>query len=231
MLFVFEGMDGAGKTTQIQQFAQWLESLNFPVVLCRDPGSTELGNRLRQLLLERSQFPIHMRAEMLMFTAARTQLVEEIIRPAMQENKMIVLDRYIFSTVVYQGYAGQLEPDDIWTINRIATNGLMPDATFVLDLPVKLALERLRNRPAEQPVSKETRGTKGPEEPKGPELDRLESRGEKYFQQVRQGFLREADRWPDRVNVIDANRPVAVIQQEIQELARNYLRRKGFDTI
>lgn len=219
MLFVFEGIDGAGKTTQIQKFAQWLESLKFSVVLCRDPGSTELGNRLRQLLLERNQIPIHIRAEMLMFTAARTQLVEEVIQPALRQKKMIVLDRYIFSTVVYQGYAGQLDPDDIWTVNRIATNGLMPDATFVLDLQVAAAMDRLRNRQSIQQGDKK------------PELDRLESRGSKYFQLVRQGFLQEADRWPDRVNVVDADRPVEVIQQEIQELARNYLRRKGFDTI
>jgi len=219
MFFVFEGIDGAGKTTQIQEFAEWLESKNFEVVLCRDPGSTQLGNRLRQLLLERNQVPIDFRAEMLMFTAARAQLVEEVIRPAINQKKMIVLDRYIFSTVVYQGYAGQLDPDEIWTVNRIATGGLIPDATFVLDLEVGQAMQRLKNRTAINANGE------------GGELDRLESRGEEYFQRVRKGFLREADRWPDLVHVINAHRQIDTIQQEIRHLALRYLQRKGFDKI
>lgn len=215
MFFVFEGIDGAGKTTQIHQFADWLTQQGIQVVTCQDPGSTQLGQRLRQLLLEKHQVPIDILAEMLMFTTARTQLVQEVIRPALQQTQTVLLDRYIFSTVVYQGYAGQLDPNDIWTINRIATGGLMPNVTFVLDLDVDLAMERLNLRSDDAGI----RRTK--------ELDRMESRGRDYFLRVREGFLIEAEKWPDRVEVIDANRPMAEVQTEIQTLAKEYMDRQA----
>ncbi len=202
MFFVFEGVDGAGKTTQLQQFVTWLQSLNHSVVACKDPGSTELGEKLRKLLLGNHQTPIHTRTEMMLFTTARTQLVEEIIKPALDEGKTVVLDRYILSTVVYQGHAGNLNPDDIWTVNQIATAGLMPDVTFVLDLDVPAAMKRL-----------------------GSSLDRMESRGTEYFNAVRRGFIEEAERWPDTVEIIDAARPVVSIQSEIQKLALHYFQR------
>lgn len=203
MFFVFEGLDGAGKTTQLLQFAQWLESIGHSVITCKDPGSTELGEQLRAILLGKHETPIHLRTEMMLFTTARTQLVEEIIKPALANGKTVVLDRYIFSTVVYQGYAGDLKPDDLWTVNRIATDGLMPDVTFVLDLPVSAALQRL-----------------------GKNLDRMESRGVEYFEKVRTGFIREAERWPDRVELIDANQSISEMRTNIRELATSYLKRR-----
>lgn len=206
MFFVFEGVDGAGKSTQLDQFSHWLESLGHSVVTCQDPGSTELGEQLRQILLERHETPIHMLTEMMMFTTARTQLIQEIVKPALAAGTMVVLDRYILSTVVYQGHAGNLSADDIWSVNRIATDGVMPDATFVFDLDVVTALERV-----------------------GKTRDRMESRGIEYFERVRAGFLTEAERWPDRVEVIDASRPTAAIQAEIRQLAVQYLQRKSPD--
>lgn len=208
MFFVFEGVDGAGKSTQIDQFSHWLESLGHSVVTCQDPGSTELGEQLRQILLERHETPIHMLTEMMMFTTARTQLIQEIIKPALTAGKTVVLDRYILSTVVYQGHAGNLSPDDIWSVNRIATDGVMPDATFVFDLDVGIAMERV-----------------------GKTRDRMESRGIEYFERVRAGFLAEAERWPDRVDVIDASRSPEAIQAEIRHLAGQYLQRKSPDKI
>ena len=208
MFFVFEGVDGAGKSTQIQLFAEWLKSACHDVVTCQDPGSTQLGEELRRLLLGNHQTPIHMRTEMMMFTTARTQLVEEIIAPAIRDGKTIVLDRYILSTVVYQGHAGNLNPDDIWTVNRIATAGLLPDVTFVLDLDVRTARQRM-----------------------GKSLDRMESRGAAYFEKVRQGFIHEAQRWPDRVELIDASQSVSEMQAEIRRLANGYLTRWNRDKI
>jgi dTMP kinase len=216
MFFVFDGVDGAGKSTQIERFVQWLRDMGKSVLSCKDPGSTALGEELRKLLLEKHQIPISMRSEMMMFTTARTQLIEELVRPALNQGQFVVLDRYILSTVVYQGHAGQLDPLDIWKINHIATCGLMPDVTFLFDLSPHLAFERLQKRaPAET----------------GSNLDRMESRGIEYFEKVRSGFLLEAERWPDGVEIIDAERTVDAIGTEIRDLATRYMRRRSVDTI
>lgn len=200
MFFVFDGVDGAGKTTQLQRFVGWLEQNGHEVVTCKDPGSTSLGEQLRAILLGKHQTPISMRAEMMLFTTARTQLVDEIVLPALAAKKTVVLDRYIFSTIVYQGYAGNLDAEDIRKVNYIATAGLMPDATFILDIPIDVAMKRL-----------------------GESLDRMESRGQAYFEKVRAGFLEEVDRWPTGVELIDANQPIDSIHDEIIQKAKAYL--------
>jgi len=204
MFFVFDGVDGAGKSTQLEMFVQWLTELGHDVVTCKDPGSTELGERIRNVLLGDHEIPISMRAEMMLFTTARTQLIQQIVKPALAAGKTVVLDRYIFSTVVYQGHAGDLDPDELWSINRIATEGIMPDVTFILDVPVDVAMKRLGNS-----------------------LDRMESRGTEYFEKVRTGFIREAERWPDAVDVIDATRSPDAIQSDIRDKATTYIERKS----
>lgn len=204
MFFVFDGIDGAGKSTQIQLFSQWLESLGHDVVNCSDPGSTELGNRMREILLEKSEIPIHFRSEMLMFSVARAQLVEEIVRPAIAAGKTVVCDRFYFSTVVYQGHAGNIDISQIMAVTDAAIAGMNPDVTFLFDVPVKVALERI-----------------------GPSLDRMESRGSDYLQKVREGFLSEANRWPTGVEVINADRSLEEIQGEVQALAAGYLKREA----
>lgn len=203
MFFVFEGVDGAGKSTQLKLFVEWLQANNHTVVTCKDPGSTELGEQLRAILLGKHDVPIHMRTEMMMFTTARTQLVQQVVKPAIESGKTVVLDRYILSTVVYQGHAGGLDPDELWKVNQIATEGLLPDVTFVLDLRVDVAITRL-----------------------GKSLDRMESRGIEYMQKVRDGFLKEADRWPDKIEIIDSDRRVDEIQNEIRTVSQQYFDRK-----
>ena len=200
MFFVFDGIDGAGKSTQLQLFIQWLESAGRRVVSCKDPGSTALGEKLRSILLGKHDLSISNRAEMMLFTTARTQLVDEIILPALDGGQTVVLDRYIFSTIVYQGHAGDLAADEIRDVNYIATQGCNPDMTFILDIPVDTALGRL-----------------------GDDLDRMESRGREYFEKVRQGFLEEADRWPTGVEIIDATQDVDSIQTQIRELATRFM--------
>lgn len=200
MFFVFDGVDGAGKSTQLDRFVDWLRSRDHDVVTCQDPGSTDLGERLRAILLGKHEIPISIRAEMMLFTTARTQLVEQIVKPALANRRTVVLDRYIFSTIVYQGHAGDLDPEALWTVNRIATDGLMPDATFILDVPVETAMQRI-----------------------GKSRDRMESRGESFMQRVRDGFLAEAKLHPENVNVIDATRPPEIIQSDIRSIASKHL--------
>lgn len=205
MFFVFDGIDGAGKSTQIQRFSQWLTERGHQVVNCSDPGSTELGNRMRQILLGKNEFSIHVRSEMLMFSVARTQLVEEVVRPALEAGKTVVCDRYFFSTVVYQGHAGKLSIEEIMAVTNVAIDGMLPDATFLFDLPVDKALARI---------------TKD-----GAELDRMESRGGEYFQAVRDGFIAESKRYPETVELIDATGSIDEIQADIQQRAIAYLQR------
>lgn len=195
MFFVFDGVDGSGKTTQLKRFARWLEQRGCPVIACKDPGTTELGEKLREILLSKSETPIHMRSEMMMFTTARTQLVEQVIRPALADGKTVILDRYVLSTVVYQGHAGNLNAESIRVVNEIAVDGLWPNHTFILDVPTEVALERLGN-----------------------DLDRLESRGHTYLEKVRSGFLAESNN-QSSISVIDGTMDPDSIESSIRAIA------------
>lgn len=199
MFFAFDGIDGSGKSTQIAQFVAWLKDQGHRVRQVRDPGTTAAGEAIREILLGAS-FRIDFRAEMLMYMACRAQLVDEEIRPALDRGEFVVSDRFLLATVVYQGVAGNLDPDDIWQVGRIATHDLLPDVTFVLDMDVATAQRRL-----------------------GDQKDRIESRGKEYFEQVRRGFREQAERFPDAYAVIDADREIATIQADIRAAAQRAL--------
>ena len=201
MFFVFDGLDGSGKSTQVDRLCTYLKT-HGEVVTCKDPGSTALGEALRSILLEKGQTPIDMRSEMMLFTTARTQLVQEIIKPAIQRGAFVVLDRFVMSTVVYQGHAGKLNPEDIRTVNRFATDGVTPDQTFVFDVPVATAMERI-----------------------GTARDRMESRGEDYFSAVRQGFLAEAADDPAST-LIDGTAAIETIESNIRAIVDGLLKQR-----
>ena len=200
MFVSFDGTDGVGKSTQIEMFTQWLGSLGCEYVFCRDPGSTALGDALRDILLQKHDMAIDRRSEMFLYMTARTQLVEEVIKPALAERKLVVCDRYLLANIVYQGHAGGLNPELVRQVGTVATQGIQPALTFVLDMDVTAARQRM-NR----------------------ELDRIESQGLEYMENVRQGFLKEAVRFPDAIQVIDANRTINEIQAEIQQIAAERL--------
>ena len=199
MFIVFDGVDGAGKSTQIKLCHQWLRQSGFDVEEVSDPGTTKLGKRIREILLGNQGIPIDQRSEMLLFMAARSQLVTERIRPAIKHGSFVLCDRFLLSTVVYQGHAGEIDPETIWQVGQIATGGLEPDMTLVFDLPVDVAFDRLAG-----------------------EKDRLESRGREYFEAVREGFLREAEN-DERIVVIDARLSAEELHHEIcRLLARRF---------
>jgi dTMP kinase len=191
--FCLDGIDGAGKSTQLVQLAEWLKSLGAPLVTCRDPGSTAIGDALRKILLE-SKEQIATRTEMLLYMTARAQLVSEVIAPALAEGKTILCDRFLLANVVYQGHAGGLSPELLWQVGEAAVQGVHPDCYFVLDLPAEIAFSRLK------------RG-----------LDRMEQRGVAYMESVRQGFLTEAARQGGRIEVVDANRTPEAIFADLQQ--------------
>ena len=197
--FTFDGIDGTGKSTQSQLFCTWLQQHGHKVVTCRDPGSTALGEKLRELVLHPNHTEIGFRAETLMYMAARAQLVDECIHPALASGKTVVSDRFLLANIAYQAYGGELPVKDVWTLGQFATGSLQPHCTFLLDLDVETALDRLIGSG-----------------------DRLERRGLSYFNRVREGFLIEAGRH-DQIVVINANRSVEAIQTDICQAAKHFL--------
>jgi dTMP kinase len=200
MFFSIDGVDGVGKSTQMELFCQWLRDQGLEVVACRDPGSTELGEALREIVLQGHALTIHRRSEMLLYMAARSQLVEQVIRPALEAGHTVVSDRYLLANVVYQGYGGGLDVDQVWQVGRIATAGVSPDLTFVLDMDVHAANRRLDREP-----------------------DRMEMQGMDFRQRVRDGYLTEARRHQVRIEVIDAGQDVDAVQAAIRQAARCWI--------
>jgi dTMP kinase len=204
LFFSFDGIDGVGKSTQLRLFCQWLEDQGLEVVVCRDPGSTPLGERVREILLNSDEsMSIGPRSEMLLYMAARAQLVDQVIRPALTAGKTVVSDRFLLANVVYQGYAGGLDVRSVRQVGAIAVEGLTPDCTFLLDMDPAAALARMGRR-----------------------LDRVESRGASYREQLRAGFLEEAAAVGDSVHVINAERTVEAVQAEIRDIAAGHLARE-----
>lgn len=177
-----DGIDGSGKSSQMAPLVEWLRSRGCRITTCRDPGSTPVGDAIRAILLDRHDLHLAPTAEMLLYMAARAQLVHEVIAPALGRGEWVVSDRYLLANVVYQGHAGGLAPDMIRDVGGVATGGLVPDLVLLLDVDLEISAARL-DRP----------------------LDKLENRGDGYRSRVRAGYLAEAARQPERIRVIDAD--------------------------
>jgi dTMP kinase len=195
---VFEGVEGAGKTTQIQQTADWLKSWcgkDNTVVITREPGGTKLGRQIRQLLLEDPDSWVSNRTELLLYGADRAQHVESVIRPQLDRGDLVLCDRFTDSTIAYQGYGRGFDRVEIDRVNQLATGGLESDLTFWLDLDVEIGLQRVLSRG---------------------KPDRMELATLDFHQRVRQGYQELANIYPNRIVRIDADRSEAVVQLEIQ---------------
>lgn len=190
---VLEGIDGSGKSSQVGALAELLRGRGLEVVTCRDPGATAAGDAVRQILLHRLEIALAPTTEMLLYMAARAQLVAEVIAPALARGAWVVSDRFLPANVVYQGHAGAVDPEAIRAVGRVATGGLSPDLVLLLDVDVAVAAGRI-DRP----------------------LDRLESRGDEYRRKLREGYLLEAAADPARFAVIDATPDRATVERRIR---------------
>jgi dTMP kinase len=199
---VFEGVEGAGKTTQIHQTAEWFQRCygqQQTIVITREPGGTQLGQKIRQLLLEDLDSDVGHRTELLLYGADRAQHVKSVIRPHLDRGDIVLCDRFTDSTVAYQGYGRGFDRAEIDQINQLATGGLQSDLTIWLDLDVEIGLKRVLSRG---------------------KPDRMEQANLDFHQRVRQGYQSLANSYPKRIVRIDADQSELMIQSEIQAILK-----------
>ncbi|HHZ19673.1 MAG TPA: dTMP kinase [Firmicutes bacterium] len=197
IFITFEGIDGCGKSTQVRLFTDWLVKQGKPVLVTREPGGTPLAERIRRVLLEPVEEEVYPLTEILLYAASRAQHVAGQIGPALAAGKIVICERFVDSTFAYQGYGLGYDLALIKELNHVATGGLVPDWTLLMDLPPELAAARLHGRAGGE--------------------DRIEARGLAFQGRVRDGYLRLAADHPKRIHRIDlGDRGVEAIQCEIQ---------------
>ena len=206
MFITFEGIDGSGKSTQIQLLKEMLEKRNHVVTTLREPGGNILSEQIRQLLLD-SKEQVDPRCELLLFTAARAQLVGSVIRPALEAGNIVICDRYIDSSVAYQGYGRGLSIESIESINDFATAGLIPDITFIFDLSVDDAAKRAGFRSNDNQTKP----------------DRMERSGDAFFERTKQGYLEIAKKSDRKIFIINANDAMNDIREQVESIVESYL--------
>lgn len=199
LFIVLEGGEGAGKTTQLSLLDQWLRQSGRSVVRTREPGGTQIGERIRTLVLDHGQGEVDPRTETLLMAASRAAHVEQKIRPALASGAVVLCDRYIDSSLAYQGAGRGLGVEPVAQVNHWATAGLLPDLTVVLDVAPELSRQRRSDRDG---------GSSG---------DRIESAEDSFHTTLRQAFLDRAAQAPQRYLVLDASAPVEQVQQLIRE--------------
>lgn len=197
---VFDGPDGSGKSTQFRRFSSWLKSSNLSVTELREPGGTPIGERIREVLLDVAHEEMTITCEMLLYMASRAQIVEEVVRPALERGDLVLADRFISSTHAYQGSGGGLSKDSIDHVGQVAVGDLMPDLTVIFDVDQDTAARRLN-----------------------PLLDRMERKGAVFHSRVREGYLDLARREPDRVVVIDARPGEDIVFESLIDTLRERL--------
>lgn len=193
---VLDGPDGCGKSSQARMLMDWVQSQSVAAVGFRDPGATVIGEKIREILLSPAHEAMTTPAEVLLYMAARVQLWAQEIKPALNEGKCVVMDRWLSSTCAYQGYAGEFGVEKVIDIAQDSLERVWPDLTIILDVDLKTAAQRLQR-----------------------ELDRMERKGDKYHSRVREGFLRLAQDRPDFA-VVDAAADVEAVHKEVVKVVQ-----------
>ncbi|MBO7425363.1 MAG: dTMP kinase [Clostridiales bacterium] len=201
LFITFEGIDGCGKSTQFQMLKEYLESKGVNFLVVREPGGTVIGEKIREILLNKKNDSMRPLTELLLFEAARAQITEEVIRPALEKGTCVLCDRFFDSTYAYQGYARKLGAEKVLMLNDLATAGLEPDITFLIDIPVSVALER--------------RGIRGEAD------DRMEALGTAFQEDVRKGYLEAAEKF-SRIKVIDGKDEPSVVFEKVKKYYEEY---------
>ena len=185
-----EGPDGSGKSTQIALLKEYLETEGYDVIITREPGGTVISEAIREVILNKDFTEMSPVTEMLLYASARAQLIAELVGPALEEGKAVISDRFVDSSLVYQGMARGLGVEMVYEINKQAIGKYMPDVTFLLDLPAEVGISRKKDQK---------------------ELDRMELESLEFHKKVAQGYRDMAARFPERIKTIDATLPIEEI--------------------
>ena len=209
MFITLEGIEGSGKTTQMQQLSTYVENRGHSCVLTREPGGTALGEKIRTILLDPASSELVPTAELLLYMADRAQHINTLIKPCLAEGKIVLCDRYFDATVVYQGFARGLDTGFICNLHRLILDDLKPDMTFLLDLSPRIGLAR-----AWKQLDNGTRsGTES----------RFEEETISFHEKVRAGYLELARRQPERIRVVDGSQDKKQVQVDIRDALAEYL--------
>ena len=199
LFITFEGADGCGKTTQINLLKNWLMNKGYEVVLTREPGGKGLGEKVREILLNYDG-EVSDRCESFLFLADRAQNIDIIVKPAIEQGKIVLCDRHTDSTLAYQGYGRGLDIAQIKLLNKLATGNLKPDLTLVFDVDIETSMLRVGN-----------------------EKDRMEKAGLDFFNKVREGYLNIAAEEPQRIKVVNATKQIDSVFEDVKNIVSNVL--------
>lgn len=203
MFITLEGPDGSGKSMQIPALAEFIRSQGYEVLITREPGGTNIGDQIRQVIMKLDNTSMHPRTEILLFCAARAQIVEEVLRPALQRGVVVISDRYADSTLAYQGYGHGVDLEELNRLLKFTTGGLRPDLTLLLDVDAETGLRRRQSS--------------------GGEWNRLDAYALSFHKRVREGYHQLAAAEPERWRTIDASQAPEMVQSCIQDVVRQAL--------
>jgi dTMP kinase len=204
IFITIEGPDGSGKTTIIQMLAENLEKEGFEVIATREPGGIEIAEQIRKVILDPDNTAMDSRTEALLYAAARRQHLTEKVRPALEKGKIILCDRFVDSSLAYQGHARGLGIDEVYSINEFAIEDMMPELTLYFDIAPEVGLERINKN-------------------KGREVNRLDMEKLDFHQKVREGYMILADRFADRIVKIDASKELEAVYEQAEARIRSLL--------
>jgi dTMP kinase len=201
-LITFEGIEGCGKSTLAKELYEYLKSKNYKVIFTREPGGGKLGEKIREILLS-NEFEIPDYSELFLFLASRYEHTKNVIIPKLREGYIVISDRYMDSTIAYQGYGRKINLKLLEKLNEIATLGIKPDLTFLIDLPEEISFNRLKDKI----------------------LDRIESEEIEFYKRVRFGYIEIARNEPLRFIILDGTMELQTLKQKVFEIAENLIRR------
>ncbi len=200
----FEGIDGSGKSVQIERLLKYVRGEALAVAYFRDPGATQISERIRDILLDKNNIAMSPWTELLLYESARAQMVEELILPALRQNKLVLCDRFYDSTTAYQGYGRQLFLETVALANQIGSCGVTPDLTFLIDVDLEVALAR----------RKKNSGA----------ADRLEREDRQFHERVRNGYLTIAKQEPERIKIVQGNATIDAVADRVRRIFDDFYR-------
>lgn len=198
-----EGGEGSGKTSIIKLLLEDLKKENIEAIATREPGGSKIAEQIRNVILNVDNVNMDYMTEALLYAASRRQHLEEVVKPAIEQGKLVICDRYIDSSLAYQGYARNLGIDNVYNINMYATNGFLPDLTILIDIPPEVGLERIKKNSRE--------------------VDRLDLEKMSFHNKVHEGYLLVSKKFPSRIVIVDGNKSLNEVYEDVKKIIEEKL--------